>query len=71
MSESDFILTEEGKQKLEEELYYLENVKRAEVGERIKTAREFGDISENSEYDDAKNENRARWKHALLKSPVS
>ncbi len=56
MSESDFILTEEGKQKLEEELHYLETVKRAEVGERIKTAREFGDITENSEYDDAKNE---------------
>ncbi len=56
MSESDFILTEEGKQKLEEELYYLETEKRAEVGERIRVAREFGDISENSEYDDAKNE---------------
>ena len=56
MPESDFILTEEGKQKLEEELHYLETEKRAEVGERIKTAREFGDISENSEYDDAKNE---------------
>ena len=52
MSESDFILTEEGKQKLEEELHYLETVKRAEVGERIKTAREFGDITENSEYDE-------------------
>lgn len=56
MVNSDYILTEEGKQKLEEELYYLETEKRAEIGERIKTAREFGDISENSEYDDAKNE---------------
>ena len=56
MPDSDFILTEEGKQKLEEELHYLETEKRAEVGERIKTAREFGDITENSEYDDAKNE---------------
>ncbi|MBQ9691059.1 MAG: transcription elongation factor GreA [Eggerthellaceae bacterium] len=52
----DIILTQEGKQQLEEELLYLENEKRAEVGERIKVAREFGDISENSEYDDAKNE---------------
>ena len=50
------ILTEEGKQKLEDELHYLETEKRAEVGERIRVAREFGDISENSEYDDAKNE---------------
>ena len=56
MAESEFILTEEGKQKLEEELHFLETEKRAEVGERIKEAREFGDISENSEYDDAKNE---------------
>lgn len=56
MVNTDFILTEEGKQKLEEELHYLETEKRAEIGERIKTAREFGDISENSEYDDAKNE---------------
>ena len=50
------ILTEEGKEKLLAELEYLETEKRAEIGERIKVAREFGDISENSEYDDAKNE---------------
>jgi transcription elongation factor GreA len=53
---NEYILTEEGKKQLEEELRYLETEKRAEVGERIKVAREFGDISENSEYDDAKNE---------------
>ncbi|MDO4182015.1 MAG: transcription elongation factor GreA [Coriobacteriia bacterium] len=53
---SDYILTPEGKEKLEEELHFLETEKRAEIGERIKVAREFGDISENSEYDDAKNE---------------
>lgn len=53
---NEYILTPEGKEKLEQELHYLENEKRAEVGERIKIAREFGDISENSEYDDAKNE---------------
>lgn len=56
MTDRDYILTEEGKAKLEEELHYLETEKRAEIGERIKVAREFGDISENSEYDDAKNE---------------
>ena len=56
MADSNYILTQEGKDKLEEELHYLENEKRAEIGERIKVAREFGDISENSEYDDAKNE---------------
>ena len=56
MASSDYILTEEGRAKLEEELHYLETEKRAEIGERIKVAREFGDISENSEYDDAKNE---------------
>lgn len=56
MAGNDYILTEEGKQKLEEELHYLETEKRSEIGERIKIAREFGDISENSEYDDAKNE---------------
>lgn len=53
---NEYILTPEGKEKLEKELHYLENDKRAEVGERIRVAREFGDISENSEYDDAKNE---------------
>ena len=56
MADSNFILTQEGKDKLEEELHFLETEKRAEIGERIKVAREFGDISENSEYDDAKNE---------------
>lgn len=52
----EIILTQEGKEKLEQELHALETEKRAEVGERIRIAREFGDISENSEYDDAKNE---------------
>ncbi|MGM0603996.1 MAG: transcription elongation factor GreA [Bacillota bacterium] len=52
----EVLLTEEGYEKLEKELEYLEKVKRREVAKRIKIAREFGDISENSEYDDAKNE---------------
>lgn len=56
MSTKDVILTVEGLKKLEEELVYLKTVKRQEVAERIKQAREFGDISENSEYEDAKHE---------------
>ncbi len=52
----EVILTEEGYAKLTEEIEYLTTTKRREVAERIKEAREFGDISENSEYDDAKNE---------------
>ncbi|MBS3973715.1 MAG: transcription elongation factor GreA [Actinobacteria bacterium] len=52
----EIALTREGAEKLEEELRYLEKVRRREVGDRIKEAKEFGDISENSEYDDAKNE---------------
>jgi len=54
--QKDIVLTSEGREKLETELQYLEKERRAEVGERIRIAREFGDISENSEYDDAKNE---------------
>ncbi len=54
--EREVILTQEGFDKLQEEIEYLTTHKRREVAERIKTAREFGDISENSEYDDAKNE---------------
>ena len=54
--QKDVILTPEGLEKLKEEIEHLSTVKRREVAERIKEAREFGDISENSEYDDAKNE---------------
>jgi transcription elongation factor GreA len=52
----DVILTKEGLDKLKEELDFLATDKRREVAQRIKEAREFGDITENSEYDDAKNE---------------
>ncbi|MGX6447046.1 transcription elongation factor GreA [Patulibacter sp. S7RM1-6] len=55
----DVILTPEGLEKLKQELDHLSTTKRREVAERIKDAREFGDISENSEYDDAKNEQAA------------
>src|SRR4051794_785265 len=49
-------MTQAGKQKLEQELEHLKTVKRKEVVERIKIARSFGDLSENSEYDSAKEE---------------
>ncbi len=52
----EVLLTKEGKEKLEKRLEYLKVEKRAEITERIKTAREFGDLSENAEYDAAKNE---------------
>ena len=50
------VVTDEGLKKLTEELEYLRNVKRKEVVEAIKVALSFGDLSENSEYDEAKNE---------------
>ena len=52
----EVLLTKEGKEELEKRLDYLKMEKRAEITERIKTAREFGDLSENAEYDAAKNE---------------
>jgi len=56
MPSKEVILTQVGLEKLEKELEYLKSVKRREVAARIKTAISFGDISENSEYEDAKNE---------------
>ena len=56
MAEKRVMLTEEGLKKLEEKLENLKSVRRIEVAERIKQAIDFGDISENSEYEDAKNE---------------
>ena len=52
----EVILTPEGYEKLKQEIEELSTVKRREVAERIRVAREFGDIAENAEYDDAKNE---------------
>lgn len=54
--DKETLLTAEGLKKLEEELAHYKSVRRIEVAQRIKTAIEYGDISENSEYDDAKNE---------------
>ena len=54
MEEKDVILTQEGFDNLEKELNYLKTEKRAEIADRIKVALGFGDLSENSEYDEAK-----------------
>lgn len=56
MAEKLVLLTAEGKQALEDELNYLKSEKRKEISEKIKVALGFGDLSENSEYDEAKNE---------------
>ena len=56
MAAKPTMLTAEGLKNLEEELAELQNVKRKEIAEKIKVARSYGDLSENSEYDDAKNE---------------
>jgi transcription elongation factor GreA len=63
--QKDVILTPEGLDKLKKVIEYLSTTKRREVAERIKEAREFGDIAENSEYDDAKNE------QAMLESRIA
>ena len=55
MEEKDVILTQEGYDNLDKELNYLKTEKRTEIAERIKVALGFGDLSENSEYDEAKN----------------
>src|SRR5256885_8984628 len=61
----DIILTKDGLEELKQKIDFLSNERRREVAERIKEAREFGDISENSEYDDAKNE------QAMLERQIS
>jgi transcription elongation factor GreA len=61
----EVILTPEGFERLKEEIEYLSNQKRREVADRIRIAREFGDIAENAEYDDAKNE------QALLEARIA
>jgi transcription elongation factor GreA len=56
MANEDVVLTHQGVKELEEKLEYLKTVRRLEIAEEIKTARAFGDLSENAEYDEAKNE---------------
>jgi len=60
----EIILTAEGYEKLKQEIEFLQTEKRREVAERIRVAREFGDIAENAEYDDAKNE-QAMLEHKI------
>ncbi len=55
MDEKEVLMTQEGYDNLEKELEYLKTEKRTEISERIKVALGFGDLSENSEYDEAKN----------------
>ncbi len=61
----EVILTPEGFEKLKQEIEYLSTDKRREIADRIRVAREFGDISENAEYDDAKNE-QAMLEHRIV-----
>lgn len=75
MAAKPTMLTAEGLKKLEDELAFLQNEKRKEIAEKIKVARSFGDLSENSEYDDAKNEQaimeaRINTIEAILKTAV-
>lgn len=65
MEENEVLLTEEGYRKLEEELTFLKGPKKLEVADKLKAAREYGDLSENSEYDEAKNE------QALLEAKIA
>ncbi|CEN80602.1 transcription elongation factor GreA [[Clostridium] sordellii] len=62
----EILLTQEGYQKLEDEVEHLKSVRRREVAERIKVAISFGDISENAEYDEAKNE-QAQVEERIMK----
>ena len=56
MNSESQLITQESYDKIEKELEYLKSTKRAEIAEHIKVALSFGDISENAEYDEAKNE---------------
>jgi transcription elongation factor GreA len=62
---NEIVLTHDGYEKLKQEIEYLSGEKRREIADRIRIAREFGDISENAEYDDAKHE------QALLEHRIS
>ncbi len=68
---NEFVLTKKGKAALEAELEYLKTVKRAEISEQIKVARSFGDLSENAEYTEARNEqSRIEGKIQTLESTL-
>ena len=63
--ETEIVLTPRGRDKLEQRLEYLRNVQRREVAERIRDSRQFGDLTENAEYEDAKTE------QALVEGQIS
>ena len=68
---NEFVLTKKGKQDLEAQLEYLKTVKRAEISEQSKVARSFGDLSENAEYTEARNEqSRIEGKIQTLESTL-
>lgn len=66
MNSESQLITQESYDKIEQELEYLKSTKRAEIAEHIKVALSFGDISENAEYDEAKNE-QAQLEERILK----
>lgn len=82
MENKEILLTQEGYDNLEKELEYLKTEKRAEIAERIRVALGFGDLSENSEYDEAKNaqasnemkiaelENKVRYARVIDESEI-
>ena len=66
-----YVMTYEGIKKLEDELEFLKTVKRKEITEKIKVALGYGDLSENSEYDEAKNENMLKNASVIDESEIS
>ena len=73
MGNKEILLTQEGYDNIEKELEYLKTEKRTEIAERIKIALGFGDLSENSEYDEAKNaqlENKLRYAKIINESEI-
>ena len=73
MENREIILTQEGYDNIEKELEYLKTEKRSEIAERIKVALGFGDLSENSEYDEAKNaqaQNKLRYAKIIDESEI-
>ena len=70
MEEKEVLLTQEGYDNLEKELEYLKTEKRSEISERIKVALGFGDLSENSEYDEAKNAQASNEKNSRIRKQI-
>ena len=69
--EKEIVMTYAGLRALEDELEQLKTVKRKEVAEKIKVARGYGDLSENSEYDEAKSEQASRMRTGMKTNTIS